>query len=272
MSNIVEQINKQIYTIFNDYKFDIKKKILSNDNDKLNANKLKKLDKDDRAKLREMANMKISEYQFDANFDINNYKNDKVLIDTLSKYTVKKRSIIYYIYSLYLSSIDTLHDSLNNLSLLKNDYDVLKSKHQTDSDEATNQLKNLSDKHNELLKNLQDSMIQIDNTKKNTNNTGTTINDEKKLKTVINDGNNYKNIGSALSTVMKNGKFLRDKIIELKSYNDKNMSESTQKLSEAQNEINNLKNNIENYRDLLKSSWPVLATTLTQDELNDIKG
>lgn len=119
MSNIVEQINKQIITIFNDYNLNIKKKILSNDNDKLNANKLKKLDKDDRAKLRELANMKIKEYQFDTNFNINNYKNDKVLIDTLSKYIVKKRSIIYYIYSLYLSSIDTLHDSLTNLSLLK---------------------------------------------------------------------------------------------------------------------------------------------------------
>lgn len=271
MSNIVEQINKQIITIFNDYNLNIKKKILSNDNDKLNANKLKKLDKDDRNKLRELANMKIKEYQFDANFNINNYKNDKVLIDTLSKYIVKKRSIIYYIYSLYLSSIDTLHDSLTNLSVLKNDYDALKKKHQTDSDQATDQLKIVSDKHNELLKALQNSMLQVDNTKKNINNTGTSITDEKKLKTIINDGNNYLGIGSALSRVVENGKLLRDKIIELKSYNDKNMSESTQKLSEAQNEINNLKNNIENYRDLLKSSWPVLAATLTQDELNDIK-
>lgn len=272
MSNIIDSVNKQIIVIFNQNNLDIKKKILSNTDDKLNVNKLRKLDKNDRENLRKLANIKISEYKFDENFNINNYNNDKVLIDTLAKYIVKKRSIIYYIYNLYLSSIDTLHESLSNLSSLKNDYDNLKNKHQNDTDLTTNQLKILSDKHNNLLKSLRDSVVGIDNEKTNTNSTGTSLADEKKLKSTMSQSDiNTSNISSSLSKVIKNGNFLRDKISELKSYNDMSQSESNKKLKEAQNEIDNLKNNIENYRNLLKSSWPVLAATLTQDELNNIK-
>lgn len=195
------------------------------------------------------------------------------MIDTLARYNVKKRAVIYYIYSLYLSSLDALQNSLSKFVELQGDYKKLNNQHQSDITSTTSQLQSIVDKHNKLLAALRQSVTQIDNTKINTVNTGKSIENEKLLKSSLTGDNDKVSntvISESLSGVIKNGQLLRDKIALLKTNNDKNNMESSKKLGDAEKEIEELKTNIENYRDLLKQSWPVLAATLTQDELKDI--
>lgn len=72
--DLKKKVDERMIELFNEGKINIKNKILSNNSDKINVNKLKKLDKVDKEALRVLADMKINEYQF-----------DKILMQTIIK-------------------------------------------------------------------------------------------------------------------------------------------------------------------------------------------